>query len=183
MSEHPEAPGAARTVWSRHSRMPEATALTDAAMLWLRNHYEEFTFSVERDLVWTLQNRLRLLVGEARSPLRVFNDYPMIAGARRSLSADLALVAPGNTVEIALEFKYEPCHKRADVLASKLPVVTWAAVVHDLERIRRFVELGKAKAARSYFVDEGGYFARRHAPPGSSWASWGGDRRVLIAQV
>jgi len=37
--------------------------------------------------------------------------------------ADLALVSPDGPVVVAAEFKYEPSHRRADILRTKFPVV------------------------------------------------------------
>jgi hypothetical protein len=109
----------------------------------------------------------------------------MIPGSRRAQSTDIAVVTPQDQIELALEFKYEPCHRRLDILKQKLPVVVWGieGVANDLERIRQYVSCGKAKAARSYFLDEGGYFAHRPAHSGSVWISWGGNRCVLESRA
>ena len=44
--------------------MQAASALLEEAVDWLREHYEQFEFWVERDLVWTVQTRLRRLVSD-----------------------------------------------------------------------------------------------------------------------
>ena len=165
--------------------MNEAEELADRAIDWLRDHYDEHRFFVERDLVWTLQLRLRDLLRQANSDLRVLNDFPMIPTSRRSLSADLALISPDDRVQLALEFKYEPSHRRTDILGSKFPVVFWGAegVAKDVERVRLFVAQGRAVAARSYFIDEGGYFAHRPPHEGSSWVEWPRGRWVLVSRA
>ena len=163
--------------------MSEADHLADLALAWLRDHYDEYRFFVERDVVWSIQTRLESIIRDSNSQLQVFNDYPMIRGPRRSLATDLALVSPDNCVQLALEFKYEPCHRRTGLLSHKFPVVVWGTegVEKDVERIREYVACGKARAARSYFIDEGGHFARRPPHRGSIWIPWGGDRWVLVS--
>ena len=88
-------------------------------------------------------------------------------------------------MDYALEFKYEPSHRRADIEPKKLPVVSWGedGVAGDIVRVRKFVAEGRTKAARSYFIDEGGYFRHREPHAGSCWVSWGGDCWVLISQA
>jgi hypothetical protein len=165
--------------------MSEAERIADRAIEWLRDHYDDHRFFVERDLVWTVQLCLRELLRESNSELRVFNDFPMIPTPRRSLSADLALVSPDDEVQLALEFKFEPSHRRTDILGSKFPVVFWGTegVAKDVERARLFVSRGRAVAARSYFIDEGGYFAHRPPHEGSAWVEWPGNRWVLVSRA
>jgi hypothetical protein len=55
-----------------------ASALFGEAVAWLRQHYREFEFWVERDVVWTVQTRLRKLISDRGLPWTVFNDYPML---------------------------------------------------------------------------------------------------------
>ncbi|MFC1596486.1 hypothetical protein ACFL5Q_00870 [Planctomycetota bacterium] len=166
-----------------------AEELFDAAVEWLKKHYRDYTFYLERDLVWTLQCRLRDDIGNHRAPLQVFNDYPILAGKRRSLSADLALVSTGEQtrgqVELAAEFKYEPAHNRLDVLPSKLPVVFWGndGVGKDVERIQTIVREKRALVAHALFVDEGGAFRHRQPHPQSHWESWGGGIWVLRSRA
>jgi hypothetical protein len=62
-----------------------AWALVEEAVDWLRANYGRFEFWVERDLVWTLQTRLRTVITECGLPFIVLNDYPMLPGPRRSL--------------------------------------------------------------------------------------------------
>jgi hypothetical protein len=148
-----------------------AMMLFEETMAWLRERYDEFEFWVERDLVWTIQSRLRHVVRERSLPFGVLNDYPLLPGARRARSADLVIRDEGQVVLLAAEFKYEPSHQRAEVLPGKLPVVFWGddGVAKDVQRIREFVELGVARAAYAVFIDEGGYFRQRSAHPGSAW--------------
>lgn len=73
--------------------MDTAQVLLEEAMQWLQAHYTDFRFTVERDVVWTLQRHIALRIEKEQLPLAVFNDYPLIAGTRRSKSTDLALLA------------------------------------------------------------------------------------------
>jgi hypothetical protein len=154
------------------------SALLEEVVDWLREHYEQFEFWVERDLVWTVQTHLRKLIDERHLPYQVFNDYPMLPGTHRSLSADLVIRDASTGTLVAAEFKYEPSHGRSEFRAmpGKLPVVNWALVAKDVSRIREFVEAGVARAAFAIFIDEGRHFRRRPAHPGSIWRDWSASR-------
>src|SRR4051812_6471581 len=107
--------------------MEAADQIFRAALDWLGERYGRSVFYVERDVVYTVQTQLnRVIAQEPDLRLRAYNDFPMIPGARRHLSADLAIVTTGDKVLLAAEFKYEPCHRRLDVLKNKLPVTVWA---------------------------------------------------------
>lgn len=161
--------------------LSKASDLFEESIAWLKDNYDEFGFQVERDIVWTLQTYIVKGIKERDLPFRVFNDYPMLRGARRSLSADLVVIE-GDAVEVAAEFKYEPSHRRPDIQLQKVTpsVVFWGAasseagmgVSHDVERARQFVDTGKAMAAYSIFIDEGGHFRHREPFPGSRWIDW-----------
>lgn len=146
-----------------------------AAVGWLRSTYPEHQIVVERDLVWTIQRRIAREIGLHGLPLRVFNDYGVEPGPRRSLSADLALLSdrPGPPLFVA-EFKFEPSHRQLDIDPRKLPVVGWEGVVEDAARIRRWVAGGLVRAGAAFFVDEGGFAqSRRAALPDCTWNAWG----------
>ena len=131
------------------------------ALAWLGEHYGEQVFYVERDIVYTVQQRLNSQLHTRELPWTVYNDYPMIPGPRRALSADLAVIGGDGAVLVAVEFKYEPCHRRGDVLKNKLPVTSWSEIVKDTMRVRDFVAQGIAPVAYAVVIDEGGYLARR----------------------
>ena len=162
----------------------EADELFENAIAWLNEHYGEFRFFAERDVVWTVQKQIIREIEGRSLPYRVFNDYTVLPPAR----TDLVILNPDDSVEIAIEFKYEPAHTRranrgGDIWPSKFPVVSWSGVQKDLQRIREYVELGKARIACSVLIDEGGHFHHRKPPPGSEWINWGQDRWVLWAQA
>jgi hypothetical protein len=159
-------------------RADAAAMLFEEAIAWLREHYDQFEFWVERDLVWTVQSRLRQMIAGRHLPYGVFNDYPLLAGARRARSADLAIRHADGTVLVAVEFKYEPSHRRAEILPGKLPVVDWGVegVAKDIVRIREFVEQGAARTAMAIFVDEGRCFRHRPAHSCSVWRDWAPSR-------
>jgi hypothetical protein len=117
--------------------------------------------TLSETLVYTLQSHLVQRVESEHLPYRIYNDYPMIAGLRRSLSADLAIVSSSNEALVAAEFKYEPCHRRLDLLQNKLPVTVWAEIKKDTTRAVEFVKLNKTKVAYAVCVDEGNHLAKR----------------------
>ena len=51
-----------------------ATELFENAMDWLREHYGEYRFFAERDVVWTVQKQILATIEGAQLPYRVFND-------------------------------------------------------------------------------------------------------------
>lgn len=174
-----------QTLVSLGGVMEKATELFESALKWLRDNYAGLQLFLERDVVWTVQTRVIEQIRELGLPYKVFNDYPMLPGKRRSLSTDLAILGLDDCVEVAAEFKYEPSHGRSDILASKFPVVFWGkdGVAKDLKRIQEYVAQGKAKVAYSVFIDEGGYFRGRQPHPGSEWVDWGNGVWILYAQT
>ena len=160
--------------WLREIVMTRAEELFENTIAWLKHEYNGFQFFVERDVVWTLQRHILSVIREQALPCIVFNDYPILPSKRRSICTDLAILSRNGVVEVAVEFKYEPAHARSDIWPSKFPVVFWGheGVGGDIERIQRFVNESKAKVAYSLFVDEGGYFRHREAPPGAEWIDW-----------
>ena len=177
---------------------PEPSEVFEQTMQWLRDHYAEFRFFTERDLVWTVQRHLTDVIEHSGLPFRVFNDYPMLPGSHRSRSADLVLVSAPVTpptlsakgkwsasapVALAVEFKYEPAHARDDIWRTKLPVVGWDGIQHDIKRLHEFVEYERASDAYAIFVDEGGAFRRRPPIPPGAWRDWGNGAAVHWAKV
>ncbi len=167
--------------------MESATNLFENSLVWLRQNYSQFRFFTERDVVWTVQTQIRKQIDDGRLPFHVFNDYPMLAGNRRSLSADLAVLDSQGTVVVAAEFKYEPSHRREgiDIPRGKFPVVFWGddGVGKDVKRIFEFVAQGKARIAYAIFVDEGGAFCKRPAHPNCEWREWENGVHVHWSRV
>ena len=158
-----------------------AEELFEQTLEWLRSNYGNYEFFLERDLVWTIQQKLREIIAEDNLPFEVYNDFPIAKGQRRALTTDLAILNRQNEVELALEFKYEPDHKRGvganrNIWPSKLnpSVVFWRkdGVGKDVERARQYVDQRKAKVAITVFVDEGGLFRHRQPHQGTKWIDW-----------
>lgn len=165
--------------------MERASELFESTLSWLQTNYWSFQFYVERDVVWTIQTRITTLITEHNLPYKIFNDYPLLEGKRRGLSADLVILGRNNFVEVAAEFKYEPLHKRGDIPPNKFPVVEWEdnGVRKDIKRIHEFVAKRRARVAYFVFIDEGGSFRKRPAHPRSAWIEWGNGVWVLYSQV
>jgi hypothetical protein len=141
---------------------------------WLGAANATTVFYQERDIVYTLQRRLCQLLERDDLPWTVFNDYPMLPGPRRALSADLALLCDGD-VALAAEFKYEPCHKRRDIPRQKFPVTVWSDIAKDTLRAREFVYQGRVAVAYAVCIDEGGYLARRDLSIFEEHLEWQGS--------
>jgi len=158
-----------------------AEELFEQTLEWLRLSYGNYDFFLERDLVWTVQQKLREIITENGLQFEVYNDYPIMKAQRRSRTVDLAILNKRNEVELAVEFKYEPDHARGsgakrDIWPSKLnpSVVFWGkdGVGKDVERARQYVGQKKAKKAMTVFVDEGGLFRHRMPHQGTKWVDW-----------
>lgn len=152
--------------------MNEAAQLFEDAIGLLCETYDDRPYFVERDIVYTVQLLLWKLVRERGLDWSVFNDFPMLPGRRRSLSADLAVRSGAGHVLLAAEFKYEPAHHRLDLLSHKFPVIGWGDPLKDISRIREFVTAGKTPIAYAVLVDEGRFYRNRDAHPGSKWIDW-----------
>lgn len=154
--------------------LPVAEQLFVRVLRELGEAYGDHVFYVERDLVYAVQRQLQELIDAESGPWRLYNDYPMLPGPRRSFSADLALVDSAGEVVVAAEFKYEPCHSRPDVLRNKLPVTVWSDIVKDTARTREFVDRGKAEVGYAVVIDEGGHLAKRDLAVYSDRQVWTG---------
>jgi len=153
-------------------------------MDWIKDNYCDFRFIMERDIVWTIQNSLTDIIENEQLSLKVYNDYPMIKGQRRSLSADLAILNHLNEVELVVEFKYEPSHRRNEYTDGKFPVTDRKGILHDTIRIKEFVDSGKAKLAYAIFIDEGSYFRTKIEPNvKSDWLDWGDYQKGFDVSV
>ena len=153
--------------------------LFENTLEWLKQHYSDYRFYAERDIVWTVQTRLNREIEKRGLPYRVFNDYTMEPRVR----VDLAILND-DTVDTVVEFKYEPSRARSttnggDIVKTKFPVVFWSEVLKDIERVRGFARNGQTKTGYSVLIDEGGYFKRRTLPHGSNWEKWSGDGWML----
>lgn len=154
-----------------------ASDLLEESLEWLRVNYRNFRFHVERDVVWTVQGRLIELIAERSLPFHVYNDYPILPGNRRALCVDIALVDETKSVVAAIEFKYEPAHRRGghDIWPTKFPVVFWSSVIADVARAQRFVAEKCSPIGYAILIDEGGYFAHRNPIAGGEWRKWATD--------
>jgi hypothetical protein len=83
----------------------KADDLFDDALEWLKENYGSFRFFVERDVVWTVQLRLLEVIAKQNLSFQIFNDYPILPGSRRSLSADLVILDDSGAIMLAAEFK------------------------------------------------------------------------------
>lgn len=170
----------------------ESVELFENAMDWLEEHYEEFRFFMERDVVWTVQTQIIREIEGKNLPYRVFNDFPIAPENRRSQLADLAILNSRGSVEVAVEFKYEPSRDRGsdlggDIWHSKLEsqVVSWSDVAKDIKRVVDYVDRGWADIAYAVLIDEGSRLYRYHSQPpqDSVWLDWKHCRRVLWTQA
>lgn len=164
--------------------------LFENSLEWFKKNYSRFKFYLERDIVYTLQTHLNDVIAKDSLPLKIHNDYPILPGIKRHLCADLVIKAnneKGEIIDVAVEFKYEPDHKREEILQSRFKptVVFWNgenSVLKDIERARKYVQDNKAKHAYSIFVDEGKYFCgKKDSFPDSAWEECG-NAAILIAR-
>ena len=157
----------------------DAAKLFESAMHWLRQHYADYRFFTERDIVWTVQLRLLAEIESRGLPFRVFHEYTMPSGDR----ADI-VIFERDEVAVAVELKYEPDHARSadrggDIPKSKFDVVARKEVETDVLKAQKYVRQKAAKVAYAVLIDEGGWHRRRLTPDGCEWQDWGDGRWAL----
>jgi uncharacterized protein YuzE len=151
---------------------------------WLRDHYWDPPFRLERDIVCILQNRLTESLSEAGVHAQVVPNFSVSDG-----QVDLAILAEGVPL-VVIECKYEPSKQRPDFAVGrpKQPVGLWdrQGVLDDIRRVTRVVVAGQARAGYALFLDEGGGFRHCSASPMSTWLDWRSDQAnvsVLLTRV
>ena len=146
-------------------------------MDWLQEHYADFEFYLERDVAWTVQKHIAQAIKIDGFPYQVVHEYTL-----NGLRVGLVILNEG-TVEVVMEFKYEPHRSRS--VAGKFPVTVWKDIVKDVQKNIERIKQGKVAAAYSVFIDEGGHHYRGHqsAPERSEWRDWGQGRWVLWSQT
>ena len=157
----------------------DAAELFEGAIEWLRRSYSDYQFFAEYDVVKAIKAQLSREIERHNLPYFMVAEYTVPSAKR----ADLVVLC-GNSVEVAAEFKYEPCHSRntdfgGDITKGKFPVVFWTEVEKDVQRVREYAASGHSKIAYSTLVDEGNHFSYRNAPAGSEWMSWTENMSVL----
>ena len=108
----------------------EAKDIFEEAMEWLKAHYGDYCFFMERDIVWILQTHIISLIRNKDLPYRLFYNFEMYPENKSRKKAELQSVdemkrkTPAKAadlvifnddrkiVEVAVEFKYEPSHER-----------------------------------------------------------------------
>lgn len=144
-----------------------------------KEKYQKNFFYTERDIVWTIQKRLkeRIVKLGLENIYTVFNEYPLLKGKKRANSTDLVIKNRG-VVEIALEFKYEPNHNREgiDIPKEKFPVTSLNLIKKDEEKIKLLIKGGELKRgemrpgrAIAIVIDEGGYFYNKDIENEDKW--------------
>ena len=157
-----------------------AAELFESAMHWLRDHYTDYRFFTERDIVWTVQLRLLAEIESRGLPFRVVQEYTILPNVRTDM-----VIMERDAVAVAAEFKYEPDSGRSsnrggDIWHSKFPVIDpWSEAEKAVERAQSYVTQGRAGAAYAIVIDEGGRHNWRPTPDGCQWRDWGGGRWAL----
>lgn len=151
----------------------------DASLEWLSEHYWDQPFWMERDVVWTLQKRLKDDPEAAGGPVQVVHNFRTAFG-----HVDLAVLLD-DMPRVLIECKYEPARQRPDFVSGRLgqAVVFWDrdGVLEDIRRVTRAVASGDAPVAYAVFFDEGGRFRHRASPPISTWLDWrSGNAHVSV---
>jgi len=152
------------------------TQLLENALTWLRDNYRSCRFFAERDIVWTLQMHM-ICEAESRTPrLNIYDNHKLL----NRKQVDLAILSDRNTVDVVVEVKYEPDHRRTDISPGKLKPskVYWKSkrsggVEPDIDRVREFVMNSGVRTGYALFIDEGSHFKLKPAPKDSHWEDWG----------
>ena len=150
----------------------DAATLFENTMASIRNRGFH-RFSKEAEIVLDAKARIERAIAEDGLPYRVAKERMLIGGR-----ADLAILGPdGDSVPVAVEFKYERSHEGDDV-------VFWSEVEADIQKIQKYVAEGGVGAAYAILIDADGRWFRRHpnAPEGSAWRDWGNGVSALWTQ-
>ena len=59
-----------------------AREMFEQTLEWLKSNYGNYDFFLERDLVWTIQQKLREIIAEDNLQFEVYNDFPIAKGQR-----------------------------------------------------------------------------------------------------
>lgn len=157
----------------------------------LKNNYTKFLFFTERDIEWTLQLLMISELKEKNSPLKIYNNFSLKNSSNNKVKIDLITVDDEN-LELALEIKYEPDHRRClkpylEIRPEKLnpSVVFWStkskdtSVEKDIKKIKDLVNSKLCKTGISLFFDEGRLFRNRNCFEDSYWVDWEfNDKRI-----
>ena len=157
----------------------QAAEMFENTISWLKEHYKDYRFLTERDIVWTLQLHLLGEMERQHLTLKVFDNHKM----PNKTQVDLAILEQnaGSIPLVVAELKYEPDHTRVDISPGKLSPskVFWDSernhgVVQDINRIVNLINGGYSDVGYVVFIDEGGHNSWREEPKGSIWDdSWG----------
>jgi hypothetical protein len=142
--------------------------------------YHSYGFMIERDFVWTVQKKLKEYIkhdAKLCGKYKVFNDFGIKKSlnkkAKRPQSADIVVVSVEEdtdikkreyiTVELAVEFKFEPLRTREDIFQKKLKqsVCDFKRIEEDTTRVEEYVKKKLAKEAVAVFIDEGSRFQKK----------------------
>lgn len=167
-----------------------AQEIFEKSLNWLKENYENFDFFRERDIVWTLQNKISDLIKINRLNYKVYEEYPILPGNNRSVTVDLAIMEKsfiprqGKLIEVVAEFKYEPSKLRENILGyfyseegkkkTRFPIIFYnnKGIKKDIIRIKDYISKGLAKTAYLIFFDEGKQFRHKKPFEGSEWKDW-----------
>lgn len=189
--------------------MMTAEELFNSAVKWLKENYRNHTFYLERDIVWTLQNKLLDIIKANKLPFDVFNDITIYrwtdnSNKKRKIAPDLIIICKDKVqrtqrnlikglelpAELVLELKYQPSYKRKeiDIPRTKFPAVFWSngsssTIIGDIKRISKCIQCGKTNIAYAMFIDEGGGSPFNGKIDGltniSRWEHWDQDNEGL----
>jgi hypothetical protein len=154
--------------------MELSVELFEGVLEWLHKNYYTFTFYTARDIVWIMQTSMAKIIKKKNLPFRVFHDYGPLQTNRRKNYIDLVILGSDDSVHVAAEFRYEPSHKRTDILSEKFPIVSWdkRGLRADMDYVKEYVAKDIASVAYLVFIDEGGHFRKRNPLPDSEWIDW-----------
>ena len=133
-------------------------------------------FAKEAAVTLDAKERLERAIAEARLPYCVAKERILLGGR-----ADLAILI-GDSVAVAVEFKYEPKH---DGAMASVVVVDWSEVEADIRKIQRYVGEGGVGVAYAILIDADGRWRekRPNPPEGSKWRDWDNGVSALWTKV
>ncbi len=180
--------------------MNDAVRIFESALDWLRDHYDDYLFRKEEDVVTVLWGQMVRMAGEENLPLVIDyeQNFPVSFGR---LQCDIVVFGPGRKLLLCVEVKYEPARSRPDIVNRALkhsrpehllPGHGLKGHRCDIERIPYYVQEVGAEIAYAVLVDENSYhfsrMSKEQIPGGTSWIKWGAktpegfDTAIMISR-
>lgn len=181
--------------------MNDAARLFEAALDWLRDHYNDYLFRREDDVVTVLWGQMVRIAKTTGLPLEIDYETKFVVSCGR-LQCDIVVFDADRKPVLCVEVKYEPARTRPDIAKRALkhsrpehllPGHGLKGHLCDIEKIPFYVNEAGAEVGYAVFIDENSYHYSRledgRLPKGTRWIQWraktsdGFDTAIMVTRV